>query len=39
MDQITEDKATLRRLGFAVLGMCGGALCLVVFAIVMGRFA
>ena len=39
MDQTVEDKITLRRLAFAVLGMCTGALCLVAIAIVVGHFA
>jgi hypothetical protein len=39
MNQIAEDKNTLRSLGYAVLGMCAGALCLVALAIVVGHFA
>jgi hypothetical protein len=37
MNQILEDKNTLRSLGRAVLGMCVGALCLVAIAIVVAR--
>jgi len=39
MNQIVEDRNTLRRLGLAVLGMCIGALCLVALAAVVGHLA
>jgi hypothetical protein len=39
MNQIVEDKTTLRRLGLAVLGMCVGALCLIALALVVGHLA
>lgn len=34
-----EDKATLRRLGFAVLAMCVGALGIVALAISVGHLS
>lgn len=37
MNQITEDRATLRRLGTAVLVMCVGALGLVGLAAMIAR--
>jgi len=37
MSEIVEDKATLRRLGMAVLAMCAGAMCLIVVAMTVGR--
>lgn len=39
MNQIVEDKNTLRRLALAVLGMCIGALGLVVVAVIVGHLA
>lgn len=39
MNQIAEDKNTLRSLGLAVLGMCVGALSLVAMAVLVGHFA
>lgn len=39
MNQIAEDKNTLRSLGLAVLGMCVGALGLVAMAVLVGHFA
>lgn len=37
MNQIVEDKKTLRSLGLAVFAMCVGALCLVAVATLVGR--
>lgn len=39
MNQIAEDKNTLRRLALAVLGMCIGALGLVAIATLVGHLA
>lgn len=39
MNQIVEDKNTLRRLGLAVLGMCIGALGLIAVATLVGHLA
>lgn len=39
MNQTVEDKNTLRRLALAVLGMCIGALGLVVAATLVGHLA
>jgi hypothetical protein len=37
MSEITDDRATMRRLGTAILAMCIGAVALMVAAIVVGH--